>query len=92
MRPCPPTLARLTAGSIVSGRCDDPRTLRAELRRLNRALAPKGLRVLPLLVREGRALIYLYRPRALEKELQRSGRRKGSPPSGPPGWASSGAR
>ena len=76
VRHCSPTLAGLKAGSLFSCRCDDPRTLTAELRRLNRALAPKGLRVLPLLVREGRALIYLYRPRALEKELQRSGARR----------------
>ena len=76
VRHCSPTLAGLKAGSLFSCRCDDPRTLTAELRRLNRALAPKGLRVLPLLVREGRALIYLYRPRALEKELQNSGARR----------------
>ena len=76
VRLCSPSLAGLKAGSLFSCRCDDPRTLTAELRRLNRALAPKGLRVLPLLVREGRALIYLYRPRALEKELQRIGARR----------------
>lgn len=76
VRHCSPTLAGLKAGSLFSCRCDSPCALTAELRRLNRALAPKGLRVLPLQVREGRALIYLYRPRALEKELRSSGARR----------------
>ena len=76
VRHCSPTLAGLKAGSLFSCRCDSPCALTAELRRLIRALAPKGLRVLPLQVREGRALIYHYRPRALEKELRSSGARR----------------
>lgn len=69
VRHCSPTLAGLKAGSLFSCRYTSPRDLTAELRRLNRALSPKGLRVLPLQARDGRALIYLYRPRALEREL-----------------------
>ena len=37
--------------------------------RLNKKLVPKGIRVLPLRVRKGRALIYAYRPNALESDL-----------------------
>ena len=40
-----------------------------ELRRLNRRLGPKGLRVLPLRYSAERVLIYLYRPDRLEKDL-----------------------
>ena len=68
VRHCSPTLAGLKAGSLFSCRYASPRDLTAELRRLNRALSPKGLRVLPLQARDGRALIYLYRPRALLEE------------------------
>ena len=67
---CAPTLAGLKAGSLFSCPCRDAGQLTGELRRLNRALAPKGLRVLPLQTEKGRALIYLYRPRALERELE----------------------
>ena len=66
---CAPTLAGLKAGSLFSCPCRDAGQLTGELRRLNRALAPKGLRVLPLQTEKGRALIYLYRPWALEREL-----------------------
>lgn len=69
VRHCAPTLAGLKAGSLFSCPCGDAGELTGELRRLNRALAGKGLRVLPLRAGEGRALIYLYRPRALEREL-----------------------
>ena len=37
--------------------------------RLNKKLVPKGIRVLPLRVCKGRALIYAYRPNALESDL-----------------------
>ena len=40
-----------------------------ELCRLNRKLVPKGIRILPLKVQKGRALIYVYRPNALECDL-----------------------
>lgn len=70
VRHCAPTLAGLKAGSLFSCPCPDVRTLTGELRRLNRTLAPKGLRVLPLRAEKGRALIYLYRPLALERELR----------------------
>ena len=36
---------------------------------MNRKLDSSGIRVLPLKVRKGRALIYVYRPNALECDL-----------------------
>lgn len=40
-----------------------------ELRKLNRKLVPKGLRILPLRYSSERVLIYLYRPKSLERDL-----------------------
>lgn len=69
VRFCSPTLAGLKTGSMVNCTFDSPDALRDELRRLNRLLRPKGLRLLPLRCRGGRALLYLYRPEMLRRDL-----------------------
>lgn len=69
VRFCAPTLAGLKTGGIVNCPYEDPEALRRELVRLNRALSPRGLRLLPLRRREGRALLYLYRPEMLRRDL-----------------------
>lgn len=72
VRNCAPTLAGLKTGNLFS--C--PYTCREELldsiRQLNRRLGPKGIRAIPLRFSEKKALIYLYRPAKLEKDLSRS--------------------
>ncbi len=70
IRHCSPTLARLKAGSMFSCPCHSRKELTEYLCRVNRVLVPKGLRVLPLRQRNGRALIYVYRPKAIEKVLK----------------------
>lgn len=40
------------------------------VRHWNRRLTPKGLRLLPLRWQDGRALLYLYRPARLARDLQ----------------------
>ena len=65
---CSPTLAGLKTGSLFSCPYQSERELADDVRRLNRRLAPKGVRVLVLRVRR-RALIYLYRPSSLKKDL-----------------------
>ncbi|MBO6052414.1 MAG: DUF3793 family protein, partial [Clostridia bacterium] len=40
-----------------------------ELRYLNQRLRHKGLRILPLRWGDGKALLYLYRPKMLERDL-----------------------
>ena len=65
---CSPTLAGLKAGSLFScayAGAED----RLEFRTANRQLAQKGLRLIPLRIRGGRALTYLYRPSELQKAL-----------------------
>ena len=69
IRHCSPTLAGIKTGSLFSCDCPDRKALTAALSGLNRKLVPKGIRVLPLRVFRGRALIYVYRPHALENDL-----------------------
>ena len=70
IRCCAPTMASLKTGNMFSCPFAGKKEMIAELRRLNQILGPKGLRVLPLRWNEDRALVYLYRPKMLEKDLQ----------------------
>ena len=69
IRHCSPTLAGIKTGNLFSCACPSQKNLTKDLCRLNKKLVPKGIRVLPLRVRKGRALIYAYRPNALESDL-----------------------
>ena len=69
VRHCSPTLAGIKTGNLFSCPCASRTDLTKELSQLNKKLVPKGIRVLPLRVRRGRALIYVYRPHALECDL-----------------------
>lgn len=67
---CSPTLAGLKTGNMFTCPYESERELREFLRFWNQALSGKGLRVLCLRCRQQRALIYLYRPSWLQKDLQ----------------------
>ena len=69
IRFCSPTLAGLKTGNLFSCRCGSGREMNDCVRELNRKLRPKGLRALPLRFRNGRALVYLYRPDRLRRDL-----------------------
>ena len=71
VRHCSPTLAGIKTGSLFTCAYATPDELRAAMRYWNRRLGSRGLRVLPLRYRHGRALIYVYRPRHLARDLQR---------------------
>ena len=64
-----PTLAGIKTGNLFTCPFKDRGQTMRELRRLNRELVPKGLRVLPLRYSDKRVLVYLYRPDRLEKDL-----------------------
>lgn len=66
-----PTLAGLKTGSLFTCPFAGGQAMRECLRCWNHTLAAKGLRVLPLRWQGGRALIYLYRPARLARDLQR---------------------
>ena len=66
---CAPTLAGIKTGNLFSCACASKESLISSLRKLNRKLVPKGIRVLPLRFSKKRALIYVYRPEELERDL-----------------------
>ena len=65
-----PTLAGIKTGSLFPCPCEDRETLLADIRRLNRRLTPKGLCLLSLRFLAGQALLYLYRPAELRRDLR----------------------
>jgi hypothetical protein len=70
VRQCAPTLAGVKTGSMFSCRFESVEELYFEIRRVNRILVPKGLCLLPLRVSGKRALIYMYRPAELSRDLR----------------------
>lgn len=66
---CAPTLAGIKTGSLFSCPYQDRRSLNADIRTLNRLLSPCGLRILPLRFHKGQALLYLFRPDWLKRDL-----------------------
>lgn len=64
-----PTLAGIKTGNLFTCPFESKEALRDSLRHINRRLRKKGLRVLPLRFSESKALIYLYRPGKLRKDL-----------------------
>ena len=69
VRHCAPTLAGIKTGNLFSCSCSSPKALRDEVRRLNRRLSSRNLRLLPLRIGKDRALLYLYRPEKLRADL-----------------------
>lgn len=70
VRLCAPTLAGIKTGSLFPCPYECRETLLTEIRRYNQVLVPKGLCLLPLRFTEKSALLYLYRPCDLERDLQ----------------------
>lgn len=69
---CSPTLAGIKTGNLFSVNFKNADELRACVRDWNKALSPKGLRIMPMRFDNGRALIYVYRPSKLSKDLSES--------------------
>lgn len=70
VRQCAPTLAGIKTGNIFSTDYEDKPALYRQIRQLNQRLGTKGLCLLPLRCRNGRALLYLYRPAKLRHDLK----------------------
>lgn len=66
-----PTLAGLKSGNLFSCAFGSQKQLYREIAAVNRVIVKKGLRLIPLRLREGRALLYLYRPQSLLRDLSR---------------------
>ena len=69
VRHCAPTLAGIKTGSLFTCPVRCPRELWDAVRRLNRRLLPKGLRILPLRLSDSKALIYVFRPQKLSSDI-----------------------
>ena len=72
IRCCAPTMASLKTGNMFNCPFSSKEEMTSDLRKLNRILGRKGLRILPLRWSNGHALVYLYRPKMLAKDLQNS--------------------
>lgn len=70
VRHCAPTLAGLKTANMFMSPFKDRQSLRCEICRLNRILGRKGLRVIPLKTEQGKALIYIFRPERLRRDLR----------------------
>lgn len=69
IRYCAPTLASIKTGSLFTCPFAERGAMLAAMRAFNRRLSGRGLRMLPLRYRDGVALVYLYRPGLLERDL-----------------------
>ena len=68
---CAPTLAGLKTGNLFNASYDSRQELDRDVAQLNMILERRGLRVIVLKTKAGRALIYIYRPRLLHNDLNR---------------------
>ncbi len=66
---CSPTLASLKTANLFGCRFSGRDELLSCMKRYNAKLVPKGLRMIPLKFENGRALIYIYRPDRLKRDL-----------------------
>ena len=64
-----PTLAGLKTGNLFSCPVEDRMVFLKELRGFNERLNHKGICLIPLNLEQHRALLYLYRPERLKKDL-----------------------
>jgi len=73
---CAPTLARIKTANLFTYQVENREQLTSALRQFNRRFVKKGLRFLSLRYKDGRALIYVYRPSLLSEDLKHSYARK----------------
>ena len=70
---CAPTLAGLKTANMFNYKFLSMDVLYMELEKANQILNQKGLYVEILKIKECRALIYVYRPNRLQKDLEKAG-------------------
>lgn len=70
VRHCSPTLAGMKTANMFVCSFMGEAEMRETLRRFNTKLGKKGLRLLPLRFQDNKALIYVYRPAQLSRDLQ----------------------
>ncbi|MBE5959548.1 MAG: DUF3793 family protein [Lachnospiraceae bacterium] len=72
---CSPTLAGIKTGNLFSVKTEG-KFIKEEIKKLNKILIKRGLRLIPLREKDGLTLIYLYRPRRLKCDFVRTENKK----------------
>jgi len=67
---CSPTIMGIKTANMFTCRFQSEKAEQDSLRRINRELAVKGLRIIPLRRHTKGTLLYLYRPAKLKKDLK----------------------
>jgi hypothetical protein len=70
VRHCAPTLAGLKTGNLFACGFESEYEMRNTVKAVNRRLRGKGLCFVPMRYRNGKALLYLYRPDRLRNDLR----------------------
>ena len=70
---CAPTLASLKTANLFNCTAENPTALQMAVSRWQALLAPKGVELLLLRENGNRALVYVYRPDRLARDLQQPG-------------------
>ncbi|MDO4484023.1 MAG: DUF3793 family protein [Clostridia bacterium] len=70
VRHCAPTMAGLKTGNIFNCTFSCTDELTDSIRHYNNCLSSKGLRIIPLRTDKNRALIYVFRPELLGRDLK----------------------
>ena len=70
IRHCSPTLAGLKTGSLFPAQFESEKQMQRDMQDFNRRFRDKGVRIVPLRYSGGKALLYLYRPGRLERDLR----------------------
>ena len=70
---CAPTLASLKTANLFNCTAENPTALQMAVSRWQALLAPKGVELLLLRESGNRALVYVYRPDRLTRDLQQPG-------------------
>lgn len=65
-----PTLAGIKTGNLITCAFRTKEEVQQDLRRWNRMLTRKHLRIIPLKYMDGKVLLYIYRPSSLRKDLK----------------------
>lgn len=70
---CAPTLASLKTANLFNCNAENPIALQTAIAGWQALLAPKGVKLLLLRESGNRALVYVYRPDRLARDLQQPG-------------------
>ena len=69
---CVPTLAVFKSANLFSIEINDKKNIYKEISDINKCVVKLGVRVMPLYEKSNRMLIYVYRPKLIQKDFENS--------------------